>query len=500
MNDLASFDDLPPEIAAERMRLARRARMAEALAQQSMQPLQGRMVGRFYVPPSPMQGLAQVGGAFLANKDAQTVEKDFADLGKRYGDMQAAEIERIRRLRSGTPAATGTAAMENMEAGTPANPQAAVEAALTSQFPNVRRYGGAMLQSQEAAENRAARLQERMLVLEAQAENNALNAQQRAEAARRADETRLEIARLMADTRREIANTDAGKPFAGRSVEAQALNILLQGDPASPEYAAAYNRQAAPRMMFDSQTGAYMLVTPDMSAYRKPTATSPAPAAPQTPSATEPGAPSLRTIVPPPPGAAEPSASGAPAVPTSGANFRSATGVPGFLNWLGNVITGTGATPGGMRNPDVARAQTALENLRIKTQTTAQSAIPGRPSNYLMQELDKMTLRPGSVMQGPEQALITLQQTRDLFRSEIERLDRDIISRRGALPRTAIAEAEQAKGRLSDLMRDYDAVIEQMQPPPPSDLPPPPSGISADEWPALWGTMTPQERALWRRN
>ena len=55
-------------------------------------------------------------------------------------------------------------------------------------------------------------------------------------------------------------------PYQGTSVEAQDINILLRGDPASAEYAAAFARQAAPRVNVDGST-----VTPNMRAYKTPT-------------------------------------------------------------------------------------------------------------------------------------------------------------------------------------------------------------------------------------
>ena len=62
----------------------------------------------------------------------------------------------------------------------------------------------------------------------------------------------------------------AGGPFAGTGMQAQAANMLLTGDPSSPEYRAAYNIMAQPRTSFDVASGQMFTVTPDMSAYRPP--------------------------------------------------------------------------------------------------------------------------------------------------------------------------------------------------------------------------------------
>lgn len=62
----------------------------------------------------------------------------------------------------------------------------------------------------------------------------------------------------------------AGGPFQGNGMEQQVMNILLKGDPASPEYAAAYADRAQPRVTFDPQSGQMVQVKPDMSAFRPP--------------------------------------------------------------------------------------------------------------------------------------------------------------------------------------------------------------------------------------
>lgn len=68
---------------------------------------------------------------------------------------------------------------------------------------------------------------------------------------------------------------EAGGPFDGTSMDAQALNILLQGDPSSPQYQAAYAHYGRPKVTFDPQSGQQVTVTPDMSPFRPPASASP---------------------------------------------------------------------------------------------------------------------------------------------------------------------------------------------------------------------------------
>lgn len=75
-DDLSSLD---PESALEAQNLNRRQQIANLLIQQGLQAPQGQMAGRFYVPPSWAQGLAQLGSAGIG-----------ALLTKHLGEQQAA--------------------------------------------------------------------------------------------------------------------------------------------------------------------------------------------------------------------------------------------------------------------------------------------------------------------------------------------------------------------------------------------------------------------------
>jgi hypothetical protein len=67
-----------------------------------------------------------------------------------------------------------------------------------------------------------------------------------------------------------LASQIPGGPFVGRTEDERLRNILVAGDPASPEYASAYAKLAAPRVSFDPQTGQQITVSPDMSWARVP--------------------------------------------------------------------------------------------------------------------------------------------------------------------------------------------------------------------------------------
>jgi len=61
-------------------------------------------------------------------------------------------------------------------------------------------------------------------------------------------------------------------PYSGTSIEAQTMNILLNGDPSSEIYLSAWNNFSNPKITLDPGTGQIVTQTPNMSAFRRPTA------------------------------------------------------------------------------------------------------------------------------------------------------------------------------------------------------------------------------------
>lgn len=78
----------------------------------------------------------------------------------------------------------------------------------------------------------------------------------------------------------QAANQQQGA-FAGNSMDAQARNILLSADPASPEYAAAYAYASQPRTVF--QNGQMVTIQPPMDWAQPPTRGAPPVGQPQAP-------------------------------------------------------------------------------------------------------------------------------------------------------------------------------------------------------------------------
>lgn len=92
---------MAPETAIAEQALNRRRLLANMLTQQGLQPQQGRMVGRFYVAPSPMQGgagLAQVLAGTLGNR---MIDSQQGDLMAKDRQMVADAISQWKARQTG---------------------------------------------------------------------------------------------------------------------------------------------------------------------------------------------------------------------------------------------------------------------------------------------------------------------------------------------------------------------------------------------------------------
>lgn len=110
----------------------------------------------------------------------------------------------------------------------------------------------------------------------------------------------------------------------------------------------------------------------------------------------------------------------------------------------------------GMFFPEAAKATSALKRLQVVTQTTLQDAVPGRPSNYLMQRLDKMTVSPANLLQGEQRAQINLKETRDLIATSVNTIDQYLDQ---SLKATTRQKWDLKRRQLKQLQSQYDEII-----------------------------------------
>lgn len=171
---------------------------------------------------------------------------------------------------------------------------------------------------------------------------------------------------------------------------------------------------------------------------------------------------------PPQPGLASPP-SGAPAapgqafmpppiVPTEGADYPGATGGQGIVGNIANTIADF--VGGSLPAPQQERAAQAFDNLRVRTMTTLQEAVPGRPSNMVIELLGQMTVEGGRITMGKERARERLSQTRDFIAQDVEKLNR-IIDPANGFSRDQRANARMQLEDRTQLLSDYDAILRQ---------------------------------------
>ncbi len=113
--------------------------------------------------------------------------------------------------------------------------------------------------------------------------------------------------------------------------------------------------------------------------------------------------------------------------------------------------------------PDADRAQNALTDLMTRTQVVGQQGVPGRPSNYLMQQLAVFGVTPNDPFRGDQRSLSRMSQTSSFLAGEIDRLRR--ILNGGRLTPTKVAQHEDALRNLAALKQDYDVVISRFNAP-----------------------------------
>ena len=232
------FDpNLPPEIDAEQQRIAKQQAIAEAMLQRGMTPLPTNQG-----PLHWTQGIAQVLNAYSGRRGVEEAAKSRTGLGAKYQQGLADEVKRIAALRQGTPTTENIVDEQaNGGEGAPAqivtpgrgDPKAAIEAALLSQYAPVRQMGAlehrTFENEQTRANDRAARLEERILTLDAAAQNAALAREERAARAAEAAALRRELAEMADRTRRDIA----GQRFS--VTVPPPVTIGRVQDPANPE-------------------------------------------------------------------------------------------------------------------------------------------------------------------------------------------------------------------------------------------------------------------------
>jgi hypothetical protein len=99
-----------------------------------------------------------------------------------------------------------------------------------------------------------------------------------------------------------------------------------------------------------------------------------------------------------------------------------------------------------------------LEALGNQTQLYLQDAVPGRPSNYLLQMLEKQAVRPNQIFMGEAGAQTRAQSTIAVIDTGLSDLAR-IINNPSSYSKDDVAKATDGYNRLSQLKSEYTALL-----------------------------------------
>lgn len=139
-------------------------------------------------------------------------------------------------------------------------------------------------------------------------------------------------------------------------------------------------------------------------------------------------------------------------------NVAGAAGVSGVLGNIANIMADLAEAE--LPYPDVNKSINALQNIKVQTKALLQAGIPGRPSVALMEQLETLTANPASLTQGKERVFDRLKQTRDMLRTEVERMERDILSGANPVKPDDLANTRMNHSQLTQLLREYDTILD----------------------------------------
>lgn len=278
-NQIASFN-VPTEYDMQRSKIDRAQRMAEMLMQQSQAPAEQFSYGGYTAPTSPITGVSKIIQGLMSQYQMGQADDKIAELNKTTRG-EAANWMRELGAAQGAPAVPGRPAIPGSVTAGPADAEDNPTIQVGQQVPTMGGMGEGpnVGVAESAGSPEVPRLgKAAMFDLLARGQGNPVSS----------GLANAQLARLLAPPEFKSVGVDdrtgtvqdgvwiptpggaPPNPYRGTGEGAQDYNILLQGDPSSPVYAAAYNRQAQPKMSLDQTNGQIVYQQPDMSAFRRP--------------------------------------------------------------------------------------------------------------------------------------------------------------------------------------------------------------------------------------
>ncbi len=132
-----------------------------------------------------------------------------------------------------------------------------------------------------------------------------------------------------------------------------------------------------------------------------------------------------------------------------------ATGGAGIFRNVANLLQD--AVGAGTSFPEAQVATEALKSIQVLTVITLQAEVPGRPSAFLLEKLESLTVKPNSIFQGEERAQTRLEQTRRILEGEIQRVEHDVLPLE--LQPTVRVETQLNLTQMKRLRDAYDGLL-----------------------------------------
>lgn len=145
----------PGEYDATMQDISRQRKLAEALQQQSGEPLNGQMVSGIYVAPSMTQGLAKMAQALVARKKLQDADARERQLGVQIQQDRADTLNRWMEKANGSPEIQATPSGNDDDLGHPGRAAVAPDAMGAAQIlmgakdPALQQFGMQQMQAEQ---------------------------------------------------------------------------------------------------------------------------------------------------------------------------------------------------------------------------------------------------------------------------------------------------------------------------------------------------------------
>lgn len=181
-------------------------------------------------------------------------------------------------------------------------------------------------------------------------------------------------------------------------------------------------------------------------------------------------------------------------------DYTKGAGPSGF--WSDIINTASGAVGGRSIAPEAQEAGIALADIASRTKVALAEEISGRPSNIVINEIDRLVAHPNRLLQGDEETSKLLTRMRGRIGSEMKRINTELSERPELFSKSDVSKMLTKHSQLESLSKEYDAIIQPFEKQygkkkaqRNETAEKAPEGVDQN----IWKYMTLEERALWQK-